>query len=347
METKRLTSFSKSSGCGCKIEPAALSSMLSGIRPGFRSEQLILGNEHADDASVFKLNDHTYLLQTTDFFTPVVDDPFLYGQIAAANALSDIWAMGGKPLMANAILGWPMDELGGDMAAQVMDGATEICNRSGVSLAGGHSIDIPVPVFGLSVSGTCGPHQLKTNSDAKEGDILLLTKGLGTGILSAAYKRNVLDEAGFEAFKKQILQLNSIGMLLSDLPGVHAMTDITGFGLVGHLLEICSASGLTAALDWSSVPLIEEAKPLAAQFILPDNAFRNWNACAARVESAVDEAFPFLCDPQTNGPLLISADPASLISIRSLFAENNLPVFEIGRLITGPSLVKVNRSSGS
>lgn len=335
MESQRLTSFSKSSGCGCKIEPAALSSLLSGLRPGFRNDRLIVGNEHADDASVYQLNDQTYLLQTTDFFTPVVDDPFLYGQIAANNALSDIWAMGGKPLMANAILGWPMDVLGGEMASKVMDGATEVCNRFGVSLAGGHSIDIPVPVFGLSVTGTCAPNELKTNGGAKSGDIIYMSRGLGSGILSAAFKRGMLDEPGFLTFTREILCANAIGFQLGQLDSVHAMTDITGFGFAGHLLEICRASELKARIEWNAVPLIEEARPLAAQFILPDNAFRNWNAISAQVEGNFETAFPFLCDPQTNGPLLFSVDKNAVHLIEALAQETGQPWFKIGEFIPG------------
>lgn len=341
MEPRALTTYSKSSGCGCKIEPAALSELLAQVRPVFQSENLILGNEHADDASVYKLNEQTYLLQTTDFFTPVVDDPFLYGQIAALNALSDIWAMGAKPLMANAILGWPMDDLGGSMASKVMDGASEICRAHGVALAGGHSIDIQVPVFGLSVTGTCAPNQLKTNAGAKEGDVLLLTRGLGSGILSAALKRKLLDETGYKAYKREILTSNNIGAQLGDISGVHAMTDITGFGLVGHLLEICKASNLRAEIEWSKVPLIEEALPFAAQFVLPDNAFRNWNACSAFVQSEVDAAFPFLCDPQTNGPLLISVAQEALETVFALLKQNNLSVHKIGVLQVGEVGVEV------
>jgi selenide, water dikinase len=332
-EAKKLTQFSKSSGCGCKIEPKVLQDMLGSLNPGYRSPHLLVGSENADDASVYDLGNGLLLLQSTDFFTPIVDDAYLFGQIAASNALSDIWAMGGKPIMANVILGWPLDELGPYLVSEVMQGALDICTHAGVSVAGGHSIDIPVPIFGLSVTGTCHKNELKTNKGAKSGDTLLLTKPLGIGILSSALKKDMLSDAGYEALRKNITQLNTFGGEVAKITGVHAMTDITGFGFVGHLLEMCKASDTTAHIDWKKVPLIEEAKPLAAKLIMPDNAYRNWNACQNEIDSQVDEAFPFLCDPQTNGGLLLSVDAKSLGEVMALAEEEQAEVHIIGRMV--------------
>lgn len=331
-EAKKLTQFSKSSGCGCKIEPKVLQDMLGRLNPGYRSPHLLVGSENADDASVYDLGNGMLLLQSTDFFTPIVDDAYLFGQIAASNAISDIWAMGGKPIMANVILGWPLDELGPYLVNEVMQGAMDICSHAGVSVAGGHSIDIPIPIFGLSVTGTCHKNELKTNKGAKSGDVILLTKPLGIGILSSALKKDMLSEAGYEALRKNIIQLNHFGGIISKNSGVHAMTDITGFGFVGHLLEICKASNLTAQIDWKNVPLIEEAKPLAAKLILPDNAYRNWNACEKEIISHVDEAFPFLCDPQTNGGLLFTVNAKSLGEVMALAEEEQAEIHIIGSM---------------
>jgi selenide,water dikinase len=331
-EVKKLTQFSKSSGCGCKIEPKVLNDMLSGLKPGYRSPHILVGNEHADDASVYDLGNGILLLQSTDFFTPIVDDAYLFGQIAASNALSDIWAMGGKPVMANVILGWPLEELGPFLVSEVMQGAADVCTRAGVSIAGGHSIDIPVPIFGLSVTGTCHKNELKTNQGAQIGDVILLTKALGIGILSSALKKDVLSDAGYLALKKHIIELNTFGGDVSKIAGVNAMTDITGFGFIGHLLEICKASNTTANIEWKKVPLIDEAKPLGAKLILPDNAYRNWNACEHEVASAVDEAFPFLCDPQTNGGLLFTVEAASVGEVMALAAQEQVEVHIIGKM---------------
>jgi selenide,water dikinase len=329
-EAKKLTQFSKSSGCGCKIEPKVLHDMLGSLNPGYRSPNLLVGSENADDASVYDLGNELLLLQSTDFFTPIVDDAYLFGQIAASNALSDIWAMGGKPIMANVILGWPLDELGPFLVSEVMQGASDVCSQVGVSMAGGHSIDIPVPIFGLSVTGTCNKNELKTNKGAKSGDVILLTKPLGIGILSSALKKDMLSDAGYEALRKNIIQLNNFGGEVSKIAGVHAMTDITGFGFVGHLLEICKASDTTAQIDWKKVPIIEEAKPLAAKLIMPDNAYRNWNAYENDIISHIDEAFPFLCDPQTNGGLLFTVNSKSLGEVMALAEEQQAEVHIIG-----------------
>lgn len=280
--------------------------MLDGFRVDESFPGILVGNSLSDDCSVYDLGDDLYLLQTVDFFTPIVDDPYVFGAAAAANALSDIWAMGGKPVMANAVFGWPLDKLPVGMGRQVLQGAFELCKSVGVALAGGHSIDSQEAIFGLSVTGTCKSNQLKRNSTAEAGDVLLLTKPLGVGMLAAAHKRGQSSAAQDAALYKVLQQTNEVGEVLGGLGGVHAMTDVTGFGLAGHLLEICKGSGLTAELSFKDIPCIEEARELAAQFVLPDNAMRNWNAYEKEIRLESQDTFPWLVDPQTNGGLLLA-----------------------------------------
>lgn len=328
----KLTEFSKSSGCGCKIEPKVLQDILHAVQPGFRSDKLLVGNEHADDAAVYDLGNGDLLLHTTDFFTPIADDPYLFGTIAAANALSDIWAMGGKPIMANVILGWPVNELGPYLANEVMQGAADLCSRMSVSLAGGHSIDIPTPVFGLSVNGICKKHELKTNAGAKPGDYVLLTKPLGIGMLATAIKRGLANEKMMHDFTHHITKTNFLGAEIAKFTGVHAMTDITGFGLCGHAMEICKASSVSITLHFTKIPLIESSEQLAKSFVLADNAYRNWNACEPQVNNQIDESFPYLCDPQTNGGLLITVNEETLPEIMKTAEKNDVELFIIGKV---------------
>ena len=303
----RLTSLSAASGCGCKLEPALLAAMLEG-RHAPAAADLVVGNHTADDAAVLRLPGGELLVSTTDFFTPLVDDPYQYGRIAAANALSDVYAMGGRPVLALAIMGWPVDVLGTAMAGQVLDGARALCAEAGVPLAGGHTIAIKEPVFGLAVQGLVMENHLKRNTGARPGDKLYLTKPLGTGMLAAALKRGQLHPEGEAELLGCAGTLNSLGERLGTLTGVHALTDVTGFGLLGHLLEMCNGSGVAAVLQGQALPLLPTAQALAAQFIVPDNAFRNWNAYAAQA-TGHEPYFAALADPQTNGGLLVAVAP--------------------------------------
>jgi selenide,water dikinase len=330
-EAVRLTALSKGSGCGCKINPTVLKEMLDGFRVDESFPGILVGNSLSDDCSVYDLGDDMYLLQTVDFFTPIVDDPYVFGAAAAANALSDIWAMGGKPVMANAVFGWPLDKLPVGMGRQVLQGAFELCKSVGVAMAGGHSIDSQEAIFGLSVTGTCKAHQLKRNSTAEAGDVLLLTKPLGVGMLAAAHKRGQSSAAQDAALYKVLQQTNKVGEIFGGLPYVHAMTDVTGFGLAGHLLELCKGSGLRAVLQFDALPLVAEAQALAAQFVLPDNAMRNWNAYEKEITLGRNEAFPWLVDPQTNGGLLVSVAADKVAELQQYCAEGvAIGVLELG-----------------
>lgn len=332
MEEIKLTQYSKGSGCGCKIAPAALEKILKSQLPSANDKRLIVGNESADDAAVYDLRNDEYLISTTDFFTPIVDDPETFGKIAAANAISDIYAMGGKPIVAIAVLGWPVEKISLDIATKVLDGARKICAEAGIVIAGGHSIDIPEPVFGLSVNGLVKPKNLKKNNTAKEGDILCLTKPLGVGILSTAEKRNVLKPEHKNSAAGFMTKLNKAGILLGELNFVHAMTDITGFGLLGHTIEMAQGSGLSAEINYSSVPIITEAKEYAAQFIYPDNTMRNWSSYKSKTDGIGTESLLTLCDPQTNGGLLFSIEAGKEEEIKKLFSEMKEEVYFVGKM---------------
>lgn len=344
MQTEKinLTQYSHGAGCGCKIAPAVLEEILKTNEPAAHFPSLLVGNASKDDAAVYDLGNGSSLISTTDFFMPIVDDAFDFGRIAAANSISDVYAMGGTPLMAIAILGWPVETLPASLAQQVLDGARAVCKEANIPLAGGHSIDSKEPFFGLAVNGLVSNQQLKQNNTAREGDVLLLTKPIGVGILSTAQKRKVLLPEHDGIAVKWMTQLNKAGALLSSLPGVHAMTDITGFGLLGHLIEMAEGSGLSAELNYASIPVIEEAKTYLTQRIVPDATYRNWNSYSTKVgfETGVNvmEAFNMLPDPQTNGGLLIAA---SLDSIEEIQKINGDAVI-IGKLIpAGEKLIKI------
>lgn len=326
-EPIKLTRFSHGSGCGCKISPQVLEKILSGHRTE-PNARLWVGNAENDDAAVFSWDENSGLVSTVDFFTPIVDDAFVFGQAAAANALSDVYAMGGKPLFALAILGWPVEKLPPELASQVLDGARNICSQAGVSLAGGHSIDSQEPMFGLVVNGIVEKDHLKRNNGAKPGDILFLTKPLGTGILAAAAKREKLDEKGLMALNQSLVQLNSSGEKLGKMPWVHAMTDVTGFGIMGHLTEMAEASQVSAEISFAALPIIPETKPFLSQQIMPDASFRNWNAFSQKVhiDDNVDPmaSFQILPDPQTNGGLLLAIDPEKEMDLQALFLAAGL-----------------------
>jgi len=334
-----LTEYAHGAGCGCKIAPAVLQEILATDTTLPAYNKLIVGNGSNDDAAVYALNDEEALISTTDFFTPIVDDPFLFGQIAAANAISDVYAMGGTPLMAVAILGFPVETLPVSIAQQIIEGARKSCAAAGIPLAGGHSIDSKEPIFGLAVNGLVKISNLKRNNTAQEGDYLFLTKPIGVGILSTAQKRKQLLPEHYDLWIEQMSMLNKIGSLLGKVAGVTAMTDITGFGLLGHLYEMASGSGLTAELYYDRLPILEAARHYAAQRIIPDATYRNWNAYNQQVKFEpgvnVMEAFNLLPDPQTNGGLLIAIKENALNEVQQALAQEGYNDFltPVGKMI--------------
>ncbi|MFN5182752.1 MAG: selenide, water dikinase SelD [Bacteroidota bacterium] len=326
-----LTNFSKGSGCGCKIAPGILEKLLPDKKNDFPG--LLVGFESRDDAAVFETESGNCIISTTDFFTPIVNDPYSFGRIAAANALSDVYAMGGKPVMALSILGWPIEKLSPEIAKLVIEGGRSICEEAGIPLAGGHSIDIPEPVFGLAVTGEVKKKHLKKNNTAKAGDIIFLTKPIGSGVLSSALKKGLLSDSQIENLIRHLSTLNSIGYNLGELEFVSAMTDVTGFGLIGHLLEMAEGSGLTANIEKKRVPKMEGFDEFVAQFVYPDNTTRNFTFCEQKTAGMHDLDFLVFCDPQTNGGLIFSSRDRE--SIKSLFHKLNLPVWEIGVFTDG------------
>jgi len=309
MSAIRLTQYSHGAGCGCKISPKVLSEILSKVPPQLRDPRLLVGYDSRDDAAVYRLDDEHAIVSTTDFFMPIVDDPFDFGAIASVNAISDIYAMAGRPLMAIAILGWPLDKLDPAIAGDVLIGARDACSRAGIPLAGGHSIDAPEPIFGLAVTGTVHPKQIRSNNLAQQGDELYLTKRLGVGILTTAQKRGVLAAEDFETVRAQMLELNDIGAELASVAAVHSITDVTGFGLLGHLLEMCEASGVYAHIELAKVPQLEALPRYVAQRTFPGGTARNFESYGDKVSSLAEDARNILCDPQTSGGLLIAVDP--------------------------------------
>ncbi len=302
----RLTQYSRGSGCGCKIAPSVLEEILKGTNSKLNFPDLLVGNESKDDAAVLELPDGNCLISTTDFFMPVVDDAYDFGRIAAANAISDVYAMGGKPVLAIAILGWPVDKLSPELAQQVINGARSVCDEANIPLAGGHSIDSPEPIFGLAVNGLVKKNHLKKNNTAQAGDLLYLTKPLGTGILAAALKRGKISETDLKKLVDVMSSLNKCGEMLGELEGVHALTDITGFGLLGHLIEMAEGSNLSSTIDYKNVPLIEGINVYTNQLIFPDSLYRNWNSYQSKVIGVNGPSFITLCDPQTSGGLLVA-----------------------------------------
>jgi selenide,water dikinase len=288
---------------------------------------------------VYDLENGSALISTTDFFTPIVDDAFDFGRIASANAISDVYAMGGRPLLAIAILGWPIDKLPPTLAHKVIEGSRSICAEAGIALAGGHSIDSPEPIFGLAVTGMVEVKNLKKNNTARQGDLLFLTKPLGVGILSTAQKRGVLKEEHVSSFIEQLIQLNKVGEIFGKIEGITAMTDITGFGIAGHLIEMAEGSHLSAEIYYSRLPIHEHAREYLAQRMIPDATYRNWNSCSTKIsfEKGVNvmEAFSVLPDPQTNGGLLISVDPSATAKVKNILDAAGLSVFNepIGKFV--------------
>ncbi|MDP1747780.1 MAG: selenide, water dikinase SelD, partial [Bacteroidota bacterium] len=306
MSEIKLTQFSHGAGCGCKIAPGVLDEILKSNFIAPQNDKLIVGNSSKDDAAVYDIGNGQGLISTTDFFMPIVDNALDFGKIASANAISDVYAMGGKPLMAVAILGWPINKLPVELAQQVIEGARIICAEAGIPLAGGHSIDSPEPIFGLAVSGLVDLKNLKQNNTAKEGYLIYITKKIGVGIFTTAEKKSVLKEEHKGIATTQMMQLNKLGEKAAQLKGVTAMTDVTGFGLLGHLIEMCEGAGLSAEIDYSSVPLLDGLSFYTSQMCVPDNSFRNWSSYDPKVSGITGDSLLTLCDPQTNGGLLIS-----------------------------------------
>ena len=349
MPDVRLTSLSHGGGCGCKIAPAALTEILAKLPNGFVDSALLVGTETSDDAAVYKLNEDQAIVATTDFFMPIVDDPHDFGRIAATNALSDIYAMGAKPLLALAIVGMPLGKLTAEGIQQILAGGAAVCQAAGIPIAGGHSIDSVEPIYGLVVLGLVHPQRIKRNSTARAGDVLVLGKALGVGILSAALKKGALTEEGYRQMLASTTQLNEVGIRLAGLPGVHAMTDITGFGLLGHLAEVCRGSALGACINFDSLPVIPAALPLAQQGYATGAAARNWASYGDAVRLPADLApwqKALLCDPQTSGGLLVSCTSAALPEVLDLFRrEGFVASASIGYMRAGAPVIHVEHEA--
>jgi len=332
-EPIRLTQYSHGAGCGCKIAPAVLEQVLKSEMKSFTDPRLLVGYGSKDDAAVFDLGQGRALISTTDFFSPIVDDAFAFGRIAATNALSDVYAMGGSPLLAIAILGWPVEKLPAELAARVLDGGRAACHEAGIALAGGHSIDAPEPFFGLAVTGEAPIACIKRNDTAQAGDALLLTKPIGLGILATAMKRGSLKPEHAGIGTAIMSQLNKAGTELGTLEGVHALTDVTGFGLLGHLIEVCEGSGLRAEIAFNHVPVIPEARHYLELGAYPDGSFRNWKSYAEKVEGAASmDRMMLLSDPQTSGGLLISARAEAVGDAVAICARHGQEAHAIGTM---------------
>ena len=333
----KLTEYSHGAGCGCKISPQVLSTILASQLPTFSDPNLLVGNQTRDDAAVYQLNDETGIISTTDFFMPIVDDPFTFGRIAATNAISDIYAMGGTPIMAIAILGWPVSKLPAEVAQQVVDGGRQACADAGIALAGGHSIDAPEPIFGLAVTGQIPLEKVKQNDTAKAGDKLYLTKPLGVGILTTAQKQKKLAEADANIAPDAMCQLNKIGTEISKIAGVSAMTDVTGFGLAGHLLEMCQGANLGAKLNVNSLPLLENTQHYLAMGCAPGGTHRNFDSYGHQLPKLTDNQKAIICDPQTSGGLLVAVSKDAEQTLVDLLASHDLPCHCVGTLVTKAS----------
>lgn len=345
MTEVRLTGLSHGGGCGCKIAPAMLAQMLAELPVPGRFPDLLVGADTSDDAAVYRLNEHQAVIATTDFFMPIVDDAFDFGRIAATNALSDVYAMGGKPILALAVVGMPVGKLPLETVRRILAGGASVCAAAGIPLAGGHSIDAPEPIYGLVALGLVHPGKVKRNDRAQPGDVLILGKPLGVGILSAALKKGQLDDAGYAELIEHTTRLNDVGSLLGELDGVHAMTDVTGFGLLGHLLEICRGSGLGAEIAFAGLPLIGMAAQLARLGFATGASTRNWDSYGPSVE--LEAGLPgwqrtLLCDPQTSGGLLVACEPACAGEILALFRRQGFGHAQaIGRMRGGDCVVRV------
>jgi len=341
----RLSQLSHGGGCGCKLAPAVLRDLLAGQPVAQVFPQLLVGTETADDAAVWQIDDNTAVIATTDFFMPMVDDPRAFGRIAAANAISDIYAMGGRPIMALAILGMPIDKLPVETIREILEGGRSICAEAGIPVAGGHSIDSPEPIYGLAVIGLADPRKLRRNADARVGDALILTKGLGVGIYSAAIKKGALDQDGIDEMIASTTLLNRIGAELADDEAVHAITDVTGFGILGHGLEVARGSGAQVVIDRAALPLLMRAEELAQAGYVTGASTRNWAAYGAEVtlpEGCPDWQRALLTDPQTSGGLLVAIAPEAADAWVGRLRDAGYPLAAIvGRVEEGRGITVV------
>ncbi len=338
----RLTSLSHGGGCGCKIAPGVLAEILKGSSGFPIPPQLLVGIETADDAAVYQLNDEQALIATTDFFMPIVDDPFDFGRIAATNAISDVYAMGGTPIMALALVGMPIATLSTQTIGRILEGGASVCRAAGIPVAGGHTIDSVEPIYGLVALGLVHPKRIKRNADARAGDVLVLGKPIGVGVYSAALKKERLGLDGYAEMLRATTQLNTPGPELAALAGVHALTDVTGFGLAGHVLEVARGARLCVELDWAAVPLLPGVRELAAQGFITGASARNWAGYGAEVKLPTnfsEQERALLCDPQTAGGLLVSCSLEALAEVQAVFARHGFAqAAVVGRVSEGQGL---------
>ncbi|HNP18887.1 MAG TPA: selenide, water dikinase SelD [Fulvivirga sp.] len=332
MNDIRLTQYSHGAGCGCKISPKVLTAILKTNLTPLKDTRLIVGNDSRDDAAVYDMGDGTAVISTTDFFMPIVDDPFTFGKIAATNAISDVYAMGGSPLLAIAILGWPINKLAPEVAQQVLEGGRQACTEAGIILAGGHSIDSPEPIFGLAVTGRVDLKNLKRNDTATKGCHLYLTKPLGVGIFTTAQKQSKLQSEHAHLAPDSMTTLNKIGWQLAEIKGVKAMTDVTGFGLLGHLTEMCEGSNLSAEIEFDKVPVFKEVQAYIDQGCIPGGTHRNWDSYGHRVLLKAESNKLILCDPQTSGGLLLAVEDNATNEVEQLLNDNGLSSERFGSL---------------
>ena len=341
----RLTSFSHGGGCGCKIAPGVLAEILKNSGGGLIPKELMVGIETADDAAVYRLNDEQALIATTDFFMPIVDDPYDFGRIAATNAISDVYAMGGTPIMALALVAMPVNQLPLEAIGKIIKGGEAMCREAGIPIAGGHTIDSVEPIYGLVVLGLVHPDRVRRNADAKPGDVLILGKPLGVGVLSAALKKGKLDDAGYAQLVKTATMLNKPGVAFAAMPGVHALTDVTGFGLAGHTLELARGADVTAVIEWAKVPMLPGVAAMAADGFVTGASGRNWEGYGAQVVLAHGlpaTARDLLSDPQTSGGLLVSCAPDAAAEVLRVFKEGGFDqAAVIGRIEAGAPGLRV------
>ncbi|HLF35538.1 MAG TPA: selenide, water dikinase SelD [Cyclobacteriaceae bacterium] len=333
MHDIKLTSYSHGAGCGCKISPTVLEKILRSWENASIDPKLLVGNETRDDAAAYAINNEMAILSTTDFFMPIVDDPFDFGAIASVNAISDIYAMGGKPLMAISILGWPVDKLPAETAAKVVEGARYACKNAGISLAGGHSIDTPEPIFGLAVTGIVEIKNIRKNNTATPGCELFLTKPLGIGILTTAHKKGFLKSEHLKLVTDTMLKPNDIGEKFGRMNSVKAMTDVTGFGLLGHLIEMCEGSGISAIIQPDKIPKFEMTENYIGLHSIPGGTIRNYESYGFKVSAMNDFRKAILCDPQTSGGLLVAVDPVNKDEFIKLIDQNGIQTEPFGTLV--------------
>jgi selenide, water dikinase len=342
----KLTALSHGGGCGCKLAPGVLQKLLAGVKPGIIPPQLLVGTETSDDAAVYQINAQQAIVATTDFFMPIVDDPYDFGRIAATNAISDVYAMGGTPLFALALVGMPVNVLPLETIGKILEGGESVCRAAGIPIAGGHTIDSVEPIYGLVAIGLVNPTHLKRNSGARPGDRLILGKPLGVGVYSAALKKDKLSDSDYENMVSNTTQLNTPGPVLACLDGVHAVTDVTGFGLLGHLMEVCKGSAVQAKLEYSALPLLSRATEFADAGYVTGASARNWASYGEAVQLAAglgDSAKALLTDPQTSGGLLVSCTPETVTEVLSIFLQQGFShVSVIGEVLAGEPAIAVS-----